>query len=348
MTLLTALSDLQLSMSNRAASRKLTRRLIIGERALCVKLSAGLAICVAAVVLFDGVRASGSRAQFHSAFAINAGHQYSLEVASPEDAILLDGAGFTRVSTSPTTVTSDTGTLDVALVASNTPTVVRNYGVVLSESAEPAASGGVAVSEAVAKTLRLGVGDSIRISEPVVIIGQSHVVTRIFVIPNDPGFSAVAATVPGPAVGSPRWLLDDRDLAEPLVGDLIKEGYPSVRLRSSEGAAVEQADLLDAGRFAPLKYAGPFGLLFSLATWTAVTALARNRILRHRAAFEALGLTESEARSVLRRAVSACAAAGAAAGGIAGVAATLLTYGALGRLVDQAWQTGAINPALRS
>lgn len=324
-------------MSARSARRTLTRRLLAREARLFAVFAITLLLCTSIVVLLDGLRSSGARAEEQSAYGHNAGYELTLEVADPDAARQLDAAGLTKLITSVAEVTIPGGRLDVSLIASTDPQVAQSYGV--ERGSLDTDRPGVAVSATTADTLGLQLGDTVELTGEG--ITGTRDIDRIFSIPNDPDLALAVAAVPVEPPGATRWLLDREDLNDPAIGPLLDDETLDYSLRSSSGLAAERTDVLETGRFASITYIGPFGVLLTLAAWTSVVTLTRSRMLAHVDALAALGLRPSEARSVLRKACVAAAAAGALIGTAAGVGAILLLYSVLGRLADQAWQTGA-------
>ncbi|WP_425956683.1 hypothetical protein [Xylanimonas sp. McL0601] len=296
------------------------------------------------IVLLDGMRASGARAEEQSAAGQNAGFEYTVQVSDAKAAEALDAAGLPRVTTTSGAAATNATRLDVTLVMSPDPRVEARYGVDIRADAGPVSGPvSVAISEAAARSLGVDVGASIRLTTDG--LNLERVVGRVFSIPNEPYLRTAVAVLDAGAQppGASRWLLDTPDFSNPAIEAALNDESVRVTVRSSRGIAQERTDVLDTGRFAALVYIGPFGLLFTLAAWTGVVTIARSRMLIHTGALRALGLSSSDARGVLRRACSAAAVTGALAGGLAGHLAVAVLYQMLGRVADQAWQTGAIN-----
>ncbi|MGO1316627.1 MAG: hypothetical protein ACTMIR_06290 [Cellulomonadaceae bacterium] len=330
-------------MTEQGAQRKIGRRLMTRQFSVFALLAASIALCVGVVVLLDGMRASGARAEEQSTSAMNAGYDYTLQVSHPDGIEALTKAPIPRLTTTIGEIATQDSLGSVTIVASTEAEVVETYGLDVRGS-EARGTAAVAVSEAVARDYEASIGDTVEVSTD--DWSTTAEVGRVFVIPSEPDarFVIVAAPVEAGPTGSTRWLLNDVDFSDPELNESLDQlGSEYFEVRSSTGLAQEKVDVLESGRFMALTFVGPAGLLVATAAWVAVLILVRPRLTRHITAFTALGLTAGQAMSVVRRACATTAVLGVLAGAAIGQLGLLLLYRTLGRVVDQAWQVGAVS-----
>ncbi len=313
-----------------ALSPRLWIRLVAYERRTLTVVALSMAAITALAVVLIGVRGSLYSAEYQTASGANGGFRFAV-TARPGSAefMTLRESNSPYLSGGAENVATASARMAATVYRTNSSRVLRNYG----ETTE-LASGGVAVTQAVAESLGVNAGERVR------VCGRTQTVGRIALLPSAPDLRAVVCMGPIRPGDATRWLTDDLDGTDAI--SRLANTDSQIRLSGAGDVGAQRASAIEFARLGAIRYAPIACAFLALMVWAGVSVTLLGRWERHARGLRGAGLEARRVVGVQRRALAATLASGVAIGTLAGVLVVLGLHEVLGLVVRQSWTTGAV------